>query len=190
MCLACLIVVLGVASLVSMLWTASRGAPWVPTPVSAVHRMLAMAEVGPEDVVYDLGCGDGRLIIAAARRHGAWGVGIELDPLRHAWCRTLTAALGLRSQVRAIQGDLFSADLRDADVVTCHLLQGTNEKLEAKLKEELRPTARGVERVHLSRPAPDPAGRTGGDLPLRPGHVVVSGPARAVPPRVLGARLA
>ena len=140
----CLLAVLGVVFLVSMLWTASRGAPWAPTPMSAVHKMLAMAEVSPEDVVYDLGCGDGRLIIAAARLYGARAMGIELDPLRYTWCQLVITLLGLGSRVRVVQGDSFSEDLTDADVVTCYLLQSTNEKLEAKLEKQLRPTARVV----------------------------------------------
>ena len=71
----CLVVAFGVVFLVSMLWTASGGAPWVPTPMSAIHKVLTMAEVGPADVVYDLGNGDGRMIIAVARCCGARGGG-------------------------------------------------------------------------------------------------------------------
>lgn len=121
----------------SVFWTHFRGAPWVPTPMQTVHTMLTLAEVGPGDVVYDLGCGDGRLVITAARRYGARAVGIEIDPLRYSWCRMLVAVLGLGDRVQIRYGDFFEQDLGAADVVTCYLLQGTNDKLEEKFKREL-----------------------------------------------------
>lgn len=129
---------------ISISWTRSRGAPWAPTPMSMVHKMLTMAEAGPNDLVYDLGCGDGRMIITAARRYGARAVGIELDPLRYLWCQMLITILGLRDQIRIIRGDFFTQDLSEADVVTCYLLQDTNNKLEKKLKRELHPGTRVV----------------------------------------------
>jgi len=136
--------ILALALLASVLWTNRRGAPWIPTAMSKVHRMLRMAEVGPDDLVYDLGCGDGRMIITAARRYGARAVGIELDPLRYLWCQMLITIMGLRSRVRIVFGDFFKQDLSDADVVTCYLLQSTNEKLQGKLQQELMPGARVV----------------------------------------------
>jgi hypothetical protein len=84
-------------------------------------------------------------------------VGIEIDPLRYLWCQILIRVLGLRDRVRVDYGDFFAQDLRDADVVTCYLLQSTNERLEGKLKRELRPGARVVSndftfpRMHLLR---------------------------------------
>lgn len=83
------LLVLAFAAMVWVTWTTARGAPWSPTPMSRVHKMLTMAEAGPDDLVYDLGCGDGRLIVTAARRYGTRAVGIELDPLR-----TLCGAAG------------------------------------------------------------------------------------------------
>ena len=129
---------------ISMIWTNSRGAPWVPTPMSMVHKMLQMAEVGPDDLVYDLGCGDGRIIITAARRYGARAVGIELDPLRYLWCQMLITVLGLRDRVRIVQGNFFKQDLSAADVVACYLLRDTNKKLQDKFKNELSPNTRVV----------------------------------------------
>ena len=129
---------------ISIIWTNSRGAPWVPTPMSMVHEMLTMAEVGPDDLVYDLGCGDGRIIITAARRYGARAVGIELDPLRFLWCQVLITVLRLRGRVRIVYGDFFKQDLSAASVVTCYLLTVTNKKLEGKFKRELRPDTRVV----------------------------------------------
>jgi predicted RNA methylase len=109
-----------------------------------VHKMLTMAEVGPGDLVYDLGCGDGRTIVTAARRYGARAVGVEIDPLRYIWCQILITVLGLRDRVRVIYGNFFSQDLSDADVVTCYLLQDTNNKLEEKFKRELASGTRVV----------------------------------------------
>ena len=103
-----------------------------------------MAEVGPGDLLYDLGCGDGRTIITAARSHGCRAVGIEIDPLRYLWCQMLITVLGLRGQVTIVFGDIFAQDLSAADVITCYLLPKANKKLEAKFFRELKPNARVV----------------------------------------------
>ena len=129
---------------VSITWTNFRGAPWVPSSMKMVHKMLKMAEVGPGDRVYDLGCGDGRVIITAARRYGARAVGFEIDPLRYVWCRFLVWLFRLGDRVQVVYGDFFKHDLSQADVVTCYLLQITNQKLEPKLLRELRPGTRVV----------------------------------------------
>lgn len=144
MWLAILVSVLILIFLISISWTHYFGAPWVPTTLGKVDKMLTMAEVGPNDVVYDLGCGDGRTIVAAARRYGSRAVGIEIDPLRYLWCQMLITLLGLRGRVEVVYGDFFSQDLSAADVVTCYLLQTTNEKLQGKLLQELQPSARVV----------------------------------------------
>jgi SAM-dependent methyltransferase len=130
--------------LMSLVWTNSRGGPWVPTSRALVHRMLAMAEVRPGELVYDLGCGDGRVLVAAARGFGARAVGIELDFSRFLWSLAMIAVLGLWRRVRVVRGDLFRQDLRDADVVVTYLLQATNDRLQAKLLRELRPGARVI----------------------------------------------
>jgi SAM-dependent methyltransferase len=130
--------------MISITWTIFRGAPWVPTPMRLVHKMLKMAEVGPGEMVYDLGCGDGRVIITAARRYGARAVGFEIDPLRYGWCRLLVWVLGLDDRVQVVYGNFFKKDLSPADVVTCYLLQDTNLKLEPKFLRELRPGTRVV----------------------------------------------
>jgi len=138
------IIILLIVLVISMIWTNSRGAPWVPTPMSMVHEMLSMAEVGPDDLVYDLGCGDGRIIVTAARRYGARAVGIELDPLRFLWCQMLITVLRLRDRVRIVYGDFYKQELGPASVVTCYLLRNTNKKLEGKFKSELNPDTRVV----------------------------------------------
>jgi SAM-dependent methyltransferase len=129
---------------ISISWTMLRGAPWVPTGIKTVVKMLTMAQTGPDDLVYDLGCGDGRILITAVRRFGARAVGIEIDPLRYLWCRLAITALGHRNQVQIHYGDFFKQDLSQADVVTCYLLQATNTKIEDKLLRELKPGSRVV----------------------------------------------
>lgn len=140
---------------ISMLWTNWTGAPWVPTPMRKVRKMLEMAEVGPEDVVYDLGSGDGRLVIMAARKFGARAVGIEISLLRYLWSKLEIYILELEDQVEIIRGDFFSQDLREATVVTCYLLQRTNNKLEVKLLDELRPGSRVVSHTFTFPSLPD-----------------------------------
>jgi SAM-dependent methyltransferase len=142
------LIILGFAIIIvltiSFSWTNAFGAPWLPTPMSMVHKMLTMSGVGPGVLVYDLGCGDGRIILTAARHYGARAVGIEIDPLRYLWCQLLITVLRLRGQVRIIYGDFFTQDLSEADVVTCYLLSNTNKRIQGKLKEELHPGARVV----------------------------------------------
>jgi len=128
--------------LMSLVSTSSKGAPWVPTSRQVVYSMLAMAEVKSGEVVYDLGCGDGRVLITAARRFGARAVGVEVDVFRYLWSLIAVNIMGLRKQVRVIRGNLFSVDLRDADVVFTYLLQDTNDRLKDKLRRELRPGTR------------------------------------------------
>ncbi len=129
---------------VSVFWTQFRGALWVPTPLSTVRKMLVMAEVGPGDVVYDLGSGDGRVITIAARQFGARAVGIEIDPLRYLWTQLMIVVFRLRGQVKVVWGDFFNQDLSQADVVTVYLQQETNLRLMNKLMHELRPGTRVV----------------------------------------------
>lgn len=132
---------------ISMIWTNWVGAPWVPTPRKKARKMLELAEVGPEDVVYDLGSGDGRLVIMAARKFGARAVGVEIDPLRYVWSKLVVYLLGLEDRVEIVRENLFSQDFREATVVMCYLLQSTNNRLEIKLLDELQPGARVVSRT-------------------------------------------
>jgi SAM-dependent methyltransferase len=116
---------------------------FVPTPMSVVDGMLRLADVGPKDVVYDLGSGDGRIVIAAAKR-GARGVGIELDPSLVAESTRNAKAAGVASRVQFIEGDIFRTDVSAATVVTLYLLSEINERLRPKLLRELKPGARIV----------------------------------------------
>ncbi len=104
--------------------------------------MLKLAGAGARDVVYDLGSGDGRIVIAAARQAGARGVGIEIHPERVAEARRRAAEAGVGSRVEFRVGDVFETDLREATIVTMFLLSDLNRKLRPKLLAELRPGAR------------------------------------------------
>ncbi|MFC1875081.1 SAM-dependent methyltransferase [Chloroflexota bacterium] len=106
-----------------------------------------MANVKPGELVYDLGCGDGRILIVAARQFSARAVGIEVDPLRYLWSQIRIHMLGLRGKVRIEYGNFFKHDLSKADVVTCYLLQDTNNKLAEKINRELSPSARIISSV-------------------------------------------
>ena len=119
-------------------------APFVASPMSVVRKMLQYAEVKPGEVVYDLGCGDGRIVITAAQEFGAIGVGVELNPRLVEEARAKVEALGLGDRVQIILGDLMEVDLTRADVVTMYLTTGANEKVRPKLERELRPGARVV----------------------------------------------
>jgi SAM-dependent methyltransferase len=118
--------------------------PYVPTPQDIVDRMLAMVKVNRNDVVYDLGSGDGRILITASQRYGARGVGYELDPRRIQEANENARAAGVQDRVKFIKQDLFEADLSAATVVTLYLLPQVNLKLRPKLLRELRPGARIV----------------------------------------------
>lgn len=118
--------------------------PYVPTPERVVEEMLRIAGVTKDDVVYDLGSGDGRIVITAARQYGARGVGIDLDPERIREANENARKAGVADRVRFIQGDLFAADIRPATVVTLYLLPDVNLRLRPKLLRELRPGTRVV----------------------------------------------
>lgn len=117
---------------------------YVPTPNNVVDKMLEMARVTAKDVVYDLGCGDGRIVIAAAQKYGARGVGIDIDPERIREANENAARARVTDKVRFIQGDLFQADISEATVVTLYLLTELNLKLRPKLLQELKPGTRVV----------------------------------------------
>jgi SAM-dependent methyltransferase len=128
----------------------ARGKPdviYVPTPQPVVDAMLDLAQVTGNDTVYDLGSGDGRIVITAARKHGARGVGVEIDQLLVKKARENAVAAGVSDRVRFVNQNLFTTDLRPATVVTLYLLQSINERLRPKLVRELKPGARVVSHV-------------------------------------------
>ena len=120
------------------------GVPYVPTPEEVVEAMLAMAEVSKDDVLYDLGCGDGRIVITGAKKYGSRGIGIDIDPQRIKECRENANKAGVNDQVEFFQADLFETDFSKATVVTLYLLTEFNLRLRPKLLQELRPGTRIV----------------------------------------------
>jgi SAM-dependent methyltransferase len=127
-------------------WQAFKGydVPFVPTPVEVVDEMLRLAGLKAGDVLYDLGCGDGRIVIAAAKRYGVRAIGIDIDPLRIRESEANAAAAGLAGKVRFLQQDLFETDFRDATVITMYLLTSVNMRLRPKLLSGLKPGTRLV----------------------------------------------
>ncbi|MGH8727540.1 MAG: SAM-dependent methyltransferase [Burkholderiales bacterium] len=122
----------------------ARDVPFVPTPVLIVDAMLETAEVSPGDVLYDLGSGDGRIVITAAKKFGARGVGVDIDPELVAEARKNAEAAGVSDRVEFVEGNLFEVDLSKATVVTLYLLQDVNIRLRPKLLRELKPGTRIV----------------------------------------------
>jgi len=118
--------------------------PCVPTTDEAVQAMLKLADVTKADIVYDLGCGDGRIVIAAAKIYGARGVGIDINPVRIAEAKQNAKAAGVENLVRFAESDLFEAGIHEASVVTLFLLPTVNLKLRPKLLQDLKPGARIV----------------------------------------------
>ena len=119
-------------------------APAFPTPQTVVTRMLAIAQVKPGETVFDLGCGDGRILVAAAQQFHAKAVGVEIRRDIYEKTQAHMTALGLQDQIRVVHGDALKTDLSPADVVTLYLLTSSNERLKPVLQKYLKPTARVV----------------------------------------------
>jgi SAM-dependent methyltransferase len=119
-------------------------APYVPTPQDVVDRMLTLAGVTKRDVVYDLGCGDGRIPITAARKYGARGVGVDIDPQRIAEANANAKTSGVEHLVTFRLQDAMKTDVSEASVVTLYLLSASNLKLRPILTKQLKPGARIV----------------------------------------------
>src|SRR5262245_32066419 len=117
---------------------------FVPTPPEVVDAMLKLANVTAKDTVYDLGCGDGMIITAAAKDFGAHAVGIDINPVRVKEATERVTKAGVTDKVKILNDDLFTTDISQATVVTLYLLQSLNEKLIPKLNKELKPGTRIV----------------------------------------------
>ena len=115
---------------------------FVPTPDDVIMKILQMGRVTSEDIVYDLGCGDGRIVIMAAKEFGARGVGIDIDPVRIRESNENARKAGVTDRVKFMEADLFQADIHEATVVTLYLLADLNVKLRPKLLRELKPGTR------------------------------------------------
>lgn len=118
--------------------------PFVPTDDAVVEAILNLGEVGPKDLLYDLGSGDGRIVITAARDRGTPGIGIEIDPMRISDAMEEAAYARVEFLVNFIEEDLFTADIRPATVVTLYLLESINIMLRPRLLDELRPGTRVI----------------------------------------------
>jgi len=121
-----------------LFWTEFKGAGWQPAPRAAIESAFKLARLNKNDILYDLGAGDGRVIIAAARR-GVKAVGIEIDPLRWLICKL---RLARTKNARAILGNIYDVPLSDATVVFAYLRDWSNERLKQKFRSELRKGAR------------------------------------------------
>ena len=124
--------------------TLLKRVPYVPTPQDVVERMLDLAKVSSDDVVYDLGSGDGRIVITAAQKYGAHSVGVEINADLYRQSRDHIRELGLDDRARVMCEDMFDVSLKRATVVTMYLLTSSNEKLRPKLERELHSGTRVV----------------------------------------------
>jgi SAM-dependent methyltransferase len=142
-----ILIILGITIVGYLLWkywALLFGAGYDPTPMHRVYKMLDLADVKKDDIVYDLGSGDGRLVITAARRFGARAFGIEIDPFRYLFSWLLILLSGQRKRVTVRYGNFFAHTISEATVITLFLFQPTNNRLREKLKEELKPGTRVV----------------------------------------------
>jgi ubiquinone/menaquinone biosynthesis C-methylase UbiE len=119
-------------------------APFVASPPNVVERMLELAELKPGETLYDLGCGDARIVMLAAQKFGAKAVGVELDDGRYKDCTNRVKDSKLEDKVRIVHGNALDVNMSDADVVTLYLLTSANERLRPNLERDLRPGARVV----------------------------------------------
>jgi len=118
--------------------------PYVSTPYEVVEEMLSIAGINEDDILYDLGCGDGRIVITAAKKYRCRGVGVDLDPQRIKESKENAIKESVENKVRFIQQDLFEADISEATVMTLYLLSSVNLKLRPRLLQELKPGTRIV----------------------------------------------
>ncbi len=129
-------------------WNLTLDALWQPTEIATIRQIFNLVDLREDDLIYDLGCGDGRVLIEAAKERGASGIGLEIDPIRVALARIRTKINGLDGKVIIRLADMYNYPVGDADVVFLFLSSAANEKLAAKLTEELSPGARIVSYYH------------------------------------------
>jgi SAM-dependent methyltransferase len=142
-----LVITLAVVFIVYVIWkywTLLVGAGYDPAPMDKVYKMLQIAQVNADDIVYDLGSGDGRVVIAAARQFGARAVGIEIDPFRFIFAECARLLSGQAGRINLKYGDFFKASISEATVVTLFLYGPTNNRLKEKFLRELHKGTRIV----------------------------------------------
>lgn len=143
------VIAVGVSLFVWIFWAVFIGAGWEPTSKRVIGKMLDMAEANSEDVVYDLGSGDGRIVIEAAKKYNSRAVGIEADPIRVLWSFIMVRFSKLHDKVKIKWGNLFNQDISSASIVTLFLWNSSNQKLKPKLLNELKPGTRVVSYVWM-----------------------------------------
>lgn len=146
-----LLLLIALIALASIVLPAFTGGAWSPTKRRVLAKMLRYAKLQPDELLIDLGAGDGRVLLAAAKGYGARAVGIEIDPVRYALCRARIRLSRLDRRVAVRKENFFRTDLAGADVVTFYLSQAAADKLAEKFERELRP---GTRVVSYRRPLP------------------------------------
>jgi len=141
-------IILGGITLVWLGWNLTLDALWQPTDRVTVRRILHLARLKPGERLIDLGCGDGRIVIAAAREFGAEAIGVEVDPFRVLWARAWVSLCRLSDRARIVRGNMYTFDLSSTDVVVLFLSATSNFRLQDRLRRELRPGARVVSYYH------------------------------------------
>jgi ubiquinone/menaquinone biosynthesis C-methylase UbiE len=142
--LFCLLLIFGISPCQAQPLAADNLAPYIPTPQMLVDKMLELANVKPNEMVYDLGAGDGRIVITAAQKFSARAVGVELSPDLYKLALHRVKQAGVQERVKIIHGNMLDVDLSPADVVTIYLLTSTNSILKPNLEKYLKPGARIV----------------------------------------------
>jgi SAM-dependent methyltransferase len=160
-------VALGGITLLWVGWNLTLDALWQPTDRTTVERILLLAGIQPGERVVDLGCGDGRIVVHAAREFGATAVGVEIDPFRVLWARTWIRFAGLLGRASIVHGNMYSYDVSDADVVILFLSATSNFKLQERIARTLHPGARVVSYYHpVWGWEPDAIGEAKGGYPI------------------------
>lgn len=141
-------IVLGGLTLLWIAWNFTLDALWQPTDRVTVQRILFLAKLREGEHLVDLGCGDGRIVVAAAKGHGVRATGVEIDPFRVMLGRLWILLAGVRQRARILRRNMYTFDVSDADVVVLFLSATANFKLQTKLKRDLRAGARVVSYYH------------------------------------------